>query len=222
MPIPEGTKLAEVPVILAAKIARYNDAHAAYNRTYANYVDARNAGIAAAGSLGAWIARYGAAAIQTLLDAFGMNAHNSRLVSRAEFQNVLSDMNPEVLNWVDSQALPFDVPPSKLVNPATSQNLSCELGCLYDYLTAPGKVTISGRYVAASKTMHCLFPKLAPMIDGTHSGISYYCIDRATYGPPLGLDCWDEWVGAPIDGVANPSPRAQEESCGSGVSLWLR
>jgi hypothetical protein len=35
--------------------------------------------------------------------------------------------------------------------------------------------------------MHCLFPDLAPMIDGRHSGISYYNIVRRSYAPPLAL-----------------------------------
>jgi hypothetical protein len=214
MPIRKGTKLAEVPVVLAARIANYNDAHEAYNRNYANYIAARNAGIASAGSLDAWIARDGATPIQILLDAFGMNARNSQIVPNAEFQNILSGLNPVMVNWIAGLALPLCVPPANLVNAATGQTLSDELGLLYAHLAAPGKVTISGGYVAASKTMHCLFPQLAPMIDGTHTGISYYYIDRATYHPPLGLRSWDEWVGTSIDGVANPSPR------GEGRKLW--
>jgi hypothetical protein len=62
--------------------------------------------------------------------------------------------------------------------------------------------------------MHCLFPHLAPMVDGAHTGISYYNIDRATYSPPLGLHSWDEWIGEPLKGVANPSPR------GAGRNAW--
>lgn len=62
--------------------------------------------------------------------------------------------------------------------------------------------------------MHCLFPELAPIIDGRHTGISYYNIDRATYVPPLGIDRWEKWVGEPLGTVVNPSPR------GAGRNGW--
>ncbi len=215
MPIPAGTKLTELLGILAVNIATYNEVHEArYNRPYANYIDARNAGIEAAGGLSAWIAIDGATAIQTLLIAFGMNARNSQLVAHVTLQRVLSVLSPAIINWVGGLALPLGVPPPNLVNPATGETLSAELRFLYDLLAAPGSVTNSGGYVAASKTMHCLFPQLAPMIDGKHAGISYYNIDRATYSPPLGLGDWARWVGTPIDGVSNPSPR------GAGRSGW--
>jgi hypothetical protein len=217
MPIPVGTQLAAIPGMLAANIAAYNasDANrAGYNRPYDNYFAARNAGIAAAGSLGAWIAGHGATAIQTLLIAFGMNARNSQLVPHAAFQGVLSAVNPAIVNWVAGIALPLGVPPPNLVNAATGATLSAELQLIYNALATPGSVTNRGGYVAASKTMHCLFPELAPMIDGAHTGISYYNIDRPTYAPPLGLGNWARWVGVPIHGVANPSPR------GAGRNAW--
>jgi len=201
--------------MLAGNIATYNDTYGAdYNGPYAEYIAARNAGIAVAGSLGDWIAGEGAFQIQTLLITLGMNARDSRLVPHATFKGVLSGLKPMIVDWVAGLALPLGVPPPNLVNVATAETLSAELRLLYDLLAAPGSVTNSGGYVAASKTMHCLFPKLAPMIDGRHTGISYYNIDRATYAPPLGLGSWARWVGAPIDGVANPSPR------GAGRNGW--
>lgn len=217
MPIPVGTELAAIPSMLAANTAAYNasDANGAgYNCQYDSYIAARNAGIAAAGSLGAWIVGDGATAIQTLLTAFGMNARNSQLVPHAQFRGVLSAVNPAIVNWIGGIALPLSVPPPKLVNAATGATLSAELQLMYDRLATPGSVTDSGGYVAASKAMHCLFPELAPMIDGAHTGVSYYNIDRATYAPPLGLSEWAGWVGEPIHGVANPSPR------GAGRNAW--
>lgn len=100
------------------------------------------------------------------------------------------------------------------MNAATSHTLSAELRLLYDRLARPSSVTESGGYVAASKTMHCLFPGLAPIIDGRHTGISYYNIDRATYVPPSGSDHWEQRVGEPLATVVNPSPR------GGGRNGW--
>jgi hypothetical protein len=218
MPIPAGTKLAEIQGLLANKIAAYNDPAeytSGYNHPYNNYIVARTDGIEAAGSLGAWIAGGGAAdAIQTLLIAFGMNARNSELVPLPAIQQTLAGINPAVVNWVAGIPLPLSVPPANLVNPATDTTLSAELQSIYNALAAPGSVTLSGGYVSASKAVHCLFPELAPMIDGAHTGISYYNTVRATYKPPLGLVDWAAWIGAPIPGVANPSPR------GAGRHAW--
>lgn len=216
MPIPKGTKLAEVPAMLAANITRYNAiVGATYNPPYRDYIATRNDGIAAARSLSAWLAGNGAAPIQMLLVAFGLDAQNSHLVPRARFQAILSGLPSAVVNWVAGLTLPLEAPPPRLVNAATGHTLSAELQLLYDSFARQNSVTDSGGYVAASKTMHCLFPELAPIIDGRHTGISYYKIDRATYVPPLGIDNrWEKWVGEPLGTVVNPSPR------GAGRNGW--
>lgn len=218
MPIPASTQLAEIQGMLANKIAAYNDPAAytaGYNREYNNYILARTAGIKATGSLGAWIAGSGAGeVIQALLVAFGMNARNSELVPLPALQQALADINLTTANWVASISLPLSVPPAKLLNPSTGATLSAELQTIYHALAKFDSVTVSGGYVAVSKTMHCLFPDLAPMIDGAHTGISYYNIVRATYVPPLGLGDWEAWIGMRILGVVNPSPR------GAGRHAW--
>jgi hypothetical protein len=108
MPIPNGTKLAEVPPMLAANIARYNAREeAAYNPPYADYIATRNAGIAAAGGLSAWLAGNGAAPIQMLLNAFGMYLQKSRLVPLARFQGTLSGMSSAIVDCVAGLTLPL-------------------------------------------------------------------------------------------------------------------
>jgi len=208
MPIPEGTTLAAVPGVLAAKVAAYNTTvGATYNPPYADYIAVRKSGIATTGSLSAWLASDGAASVQSLLKAFGMNLRTSKLIAPVGFQGVLSALGPATVNWVADLALPLTAPPANLVSSATGETLSAELRLLYNVFAEPGSVTESGGYVAASKTMHCLFPELAPMIDGRHSGISYYNIDRVTYVPPLGILSWETWVGERVGRVPNPSPR---------------
>jgi hypothetical protein len=218
MPIPEYTPLEAIPRMLAATIEAYNAPGAyttVYNDQYRNYIDARATGIATSGRLAAWVAgREAPCAIQNLLERFGMRARNSALAQLDAFQAALASIDPGTMNWVSGISLPLDLPPPALVNPATGVNLSLDLVAVYETLAAPGAVTVSGGYVAASKAMHCLFPDLAPMIDGTHSGISYYNIVRRTYAPLLGLADWDAWLGVPLDTVANPSPR------GAGRNSW--
>jgi hypothetical protein len=218
MPIPKGTQLTAIQGMLAANISAYNSPGTyteGYNHDYNRYVVGRAAGISAAESPAAWIANSEAASsIRALLKRFGMNARNSELVALHALQGTLAAISPETINWVFGISLPLDMPPQALMNPATGATLSAELAGIYEALATPGSITISGGYVAASKAIHCLFPELAPMIDGQHTGISYYNIDRATYTPPLRLDSWERWVGAPIEGVPNPSPR------GAGRKLW--
>ena len=199
-------------------IAAYNapgSRTAGYNLTYNHYIVCRTEGIAAAGSLSAWIAGGGAVIpIQSLLTSFGMNSRNSVLVQAGALQAALSALHAPTLHWISTLSLPLPVPPPAIINPIRGGSLADDLHAIYDSVGAPGAVTASGGYVAASKAMHCLFPNLAPMIDGEHTGLSYSRIARATYTAPLGLGDWALWVGAPLGGVPNPSPR------GAGRTGW--
>jgi hypothetical protein len=76
---------------------------------------------------------------------------------------------------------------------------------VYALCEAPGAITVSGGFVAASKLMHCLFPDLAPIVDVRHTGRSYANILRSTYTPPL-VPSWNLWLGTPLVGPPNPSP----------------
>jgi hypothetical protein len=97
--------------------------------------------------------------------------------------------------------------------PGGGPTLAAEITTIYNAFAAPGAVSIRGGFVAASKVLHCLFPELAPMIDGAHTGLSYFHIDRTTYSPPMG-GSWAGWLGGPMAGVPNPSPR------GAGRHRW--
>ena len=204
--------MGQIPVMLLKRIEAYNKGARTklYNLEYKKYIDARSSGIAAAGSLAAWVNTDKAAErVRILLRCFGMNSKGSKLVDLVGFQKTLADINPGTIDWASSIWLPLSDSPPNISNPVTGRSLSSELRAMYEVLAAPGAVTVSGGYVAASKAMHCLFPELAPMIDGRHSGISYYNIVRQTYTPPLGVVEWAGWLGAPINGVPNPSPRGQ-------------
>ena len=218
MPIPSGTVLNAIPGMFPGKIGAYNapgTRTAGYNHTYNHYIVSRGAGIAASGGLAAWIAGGSATiAMQSFLASFGMNARESVLVPVTAFQGALGSLHAPTIDWISTYSLPLAASPPALINPATGTNLAADLQTIYASLCAPGAVTASGGYVAASKALHCLFPSLAPMIDGEHTGLSYYHIVRGTYTPPLGLGDWELWVGAPMKGVPNPSPR------GAGRDGW--
>jgi len=51
---------------------------------------------------------------------------------------------------------------ASLINGVTGETLSAELKLPYNHFEAPGSVTQSDGFVAASKTMHFLFPQPAP------------------------------------------------------------
>lgn len=210
MPIPNNSALERVANSIANNISHYNTGNSGprYNRVYRDYIDARNAGIASFRTLSGWIANRGAeSAIRELLIAYGMDARKSQMISTADFHVSLRGLPAASIDWIMNQALPLCVSPARSKNPVTGNTLAVELSTLYNTLKTPGAVTKSGGYVAASKTMHCLFPDLVPMIDGTHTGISYYHITRETYCPPLCFVNWTAWIGHSIRGVPNPSPR---------------
>ncbi|CAN7664126.1 hypothetical protein LJR034_005291 [Caballeronia sp. LjRoot34] len=205
--------------MIPAKIADYNKPGtptASYNRTYEKYIACRNEGIlAAGGSLASWIATGSAAlAIRSLLVAFGMNSQKSVLVPVTVLQSTLDTIDAATLDWVSKLSLPLIAPPPEIVDLSRRQNLAEIIRDIYDLVAAPGTVTKSGGYVAASKVLHCLFPNFAPMIDGRHSGPSYYHIARDTYMAPLGLARWADWIGEDPPGVPNPSPS------GAGRASW--
>lgn len=217
MPLPAEIEIRAIPDLIPQKITAYNHGSdgLVYNEAYNQYIEERNNGIAAGGSLSAWITNGNAVGpIQALLIAYGMNARNSQLVSPPAFQAVIDGLKGASLDWINRFALPLPIAPMALMNPQTGLTLSNELTNIYNILSSPGSVTVSGGFVAASKAAHCLFPNLAPMIDGAHTGISYYNIARGTYTPPLGIVDWVGWIGHQIAGVPNPSPR------GAGRNSW--
>lgn len=218
MPIPQDTQLSALTDLLPNAIAAYNapgTRTSTYNETYSTFIAARQAGIDEHGSVYGWILNGNACqAIHDLLTAFGMNAQGSILVDYPTLTQTFVDLPEATVNWISAITIPLLMPPCEIINPNTRHSLSTELTTLYNTLTLPGAVTLSGGFVAASKSLHCLFPGLAPMIDGRHSGLSYYHISRPTYLPPLGLDDWSAWLGMPLSGIPNPSPR------GAGRNKW--
>lgn len=215
MPLPQGISIRAIPSCIPRNIREYNGMPNGprYNKAYNEYIEARNKGIAATGSLSCWIASGKAVgSIQGLLKAYGMH-RNSKLVGPTAFQKVLASLNHVSIDWINGYALPLPKPPASLINPCTGSPLSEELTNIYNTLYAPGSVTTRGGFVAASKAAHCLFPYLAPMIDGKHTGKSYYRIRRDTYTPPLGIVNWCTWIGHPIKGVCNPSPSGGGRNC---------
>lgn len=215
MAVAPGTPLAAIPALIAGEVAAYNGVArtARYNITYNNYMAARTAGIAATGSLSRWISTGGAVnSISGLLRSFGMNHRASSLVSPAALHTTLCHLQAAQLDWIAGLGIPLALAPALLAQGAGTPSLAAALTSIYGQLTAPGAVTVSGGFVAASKTLHCLFPELAPMIDGAHTGLSYFNIDRATYMSPTGS--WTSWLGGPLIGLPNPSPR------GAGRNNW--
>jgi hypothetical protein len=217
VPIPPNTPLATVAAMLPNAVVAYNagaNGHA-YNASYNAFIAARNAGLATNGNLAGWIIAGSAAiSINGLLNAYGMNARNSVLVPLPALQATLAALTADSVNWIQGVSLPVAAPPAVMINPGTGASLAAELSMIYSALSAPGAITVSGGFVASSKAMHCLFPDLIPMIDGAHTGLSYYNILRNTYLPPLGLAGWMAWLGWPMNGTRNPSPR------GAGRHSW--
>jgi hypothetical protein len=217
MPLAPSTSLLAIPGLLAATVAAYNmsgSRTARYNIPYANYIATRNGGIAVSGSLSAWIASGCAApAIMALLKKFGMDRQGSRLVKVGGVQSALAALPAKSMDWVAAFRIPLPFTPALIVPVTGGPSLAEEIVRIYNQCATPGSISVSGGIVVASKTMHCLFPDLAPMIDGRHTGISYYNVTRPTYLPPMTYS-WDAWIGTTFVGAPNPSPR------GAGWRNW--
>ncbi|WP_460135884.1 hypothetical protein [Pseudomonas sp. S1_E04] len=216
MPIPQNTSLSALAAMIPAAIIAYNAGNrtASYNHTYNTFINTRHHGVVKYGGVHGWVHSGNAATtIHALLTDFGMNIQGSKLVTPFTLAHTLQSIQKASIQWIERITLPIGAP-CKTINPHTGQNLSVELGTLYTLLSAPGAVTKSGGFVAASKTLHCLFPNLAPMIDGRHSGLSYFHILRNTYTPPLSIKTWAGWLGTLLPGPPNPSPR------GAGRHSW--
>ena len=126
-----------IPTQIPANINAYNVGPdgPAYNNAYHEYIMERDAGIAAAGSLSAWLADGNAVGpIQALLAAYGMNARKSHLVAHGAFQAIIDCLNPISLDWINGFALPLPMAPAALVNPNTDLSLSDELTNIYNVL----------------------------------------------------------------------------------------
>lgn len=217
MPLLPETQLSRIAEMLPRAVDAYNVGAKgpAYNESYNTFIAARTAGLAANATITGWIDSGDAAMrISVLLNLYGMNARNSKLLSIHVLEANLANLPAASVNWIQGVSLPVAVPPAAMINPTTGVSLAAELSGIYNYLSEPWAVTVSGGFVASSKTMHCLFPNLIPMIDGAHTGLSYHNIVRDTYLPPLGLASWEAWLGWPMNGTRNPSPR------GAGRHAW--
>ena len=201
MPITPDSTRTQIVAAIPAKIATYNAAYPAYNVTYGAFIAARAAGIAAAGSLAAWLATPDAApAFIALLDSFGMNARNSELVAPAVFAANLADLPAVPL----LAAVPFPIGTIAAIEP--------QLRTIFNCCAAPGTFSKSGGFVIGSKTAHCVLPDLCPMLDNEHIGKSLYNIAREQYLPPG--NNWAAYLGRPVVNPPNPSPR------GAGRNNW--
>lgn len=141
-----------------------------------------------------------------------MNARASQLVPINAFHTSLSSLaNQFAVDAILGVKIPtngLDV----LIGGDGRSTLTAALSGLYNYCRTAGRFTDSGGFVVASKLLHCLYPDLAPMIDGQHTGISYYNIVRVQYLPPS--SSWVAYIGYQPKGVPNPSPR------GAGRHSW--
>lgn len=185
----------------------------AFNASYATFIENRERGIARQGSLSAWLATDAASmAVWGLLDSFGMNIRNSRLISvDMGFSDSLASLQT-IANLDGLNSIPFPTGGLNATVFPSVLSVADELILLYDYCCSSARFSNSGGFVIASKVLHCVLPNLAPMIDGLHSGISYYNFSRASYFPPGGD--WTTYLGFQIDGLTNPSPR------GAGRNNW--
>jgi hypothetical protein len=210
MPLPPGITRTAIVNSIQSRIISYNRTNFGYNNAYSSFLNKRNAGIIKYGGLENWLSSPSATnCIMDLLNAFGMNARNSKLKQPSDFlKNLLNlpkNVNLAILSDVK-------IPTGGLSNKISDTTPEKELRALFDYCEEVGKFSESGGYVIGSKVCHCILPDLCPMLDGTHIAISLSHIVQSEYLPPY--DNWISYLGHEAISPVNPSPQ------GAGRYYW--
>ena len=206
MPIPEGVETDYIINNMEKRIQKYNLNHDNYVGHYKNYINKRNHYIEELGDLSNAVREKDFILdIEKILIEYGMNSRNSELMNNSTFQNTLIN-NIDVIDEIENSKKTI----SSITNNA---ELIKKIKILYNKLSKPQALTLSGGFVIASKTMHFLFPELFIMIDGAHIGISLYNIDDYVPHPIDGKN-WYSVFSDYSGKKSNPSPR------GNGRRSW--
>lgn len=203
MVLKEGISRKEIVSSIQERILGYNRDHDDYNRAYASFTGERASDIAAHKDIEGWLTSDEAGpCIRKLMVDFGMNSQGSKLESPEKFtagvQGIPEAVNIKILSSVK-------IPAGTLNTPVDRTTVEAEICALFDYCASRGRFSISGGFVIGSKTSHCIFPELCPMLDGRHIAISLYNVDRGEYLPPG--NNWRSYLGRDKRTPINPSPQ---------------
>lgn len=206
MPIPEGVTTSYIVKNLHERILNYNIKFDFYVTDYNKYLSQRKFLLNVNNEFQKLLMNDEfISALRWILIKFGMNARQSQLTEISSFSKVIKESIPifeEILKHkkvITNLDFTIDNESRKLYK------LICDI---YNRFSEPAKLSYSGGFVIASKTLHFVLPDLFIMIDGAHIGISLYHI---TDYQPL-VDEGKDWY-AVIPGYSgkkpNPSPRGQ-------------
>jgi len=141
--------------------------------------------------------------LRWILDKFGMNARLSKLTDKPIFSKVLEESAPVLKKITRHES---DITHLNFNASNESRNYYESICEIYELYSERGRLSDSGGFVIASKTLHFILPELFIMIDGSHIGISLYNIDDYEPFEEDGDD-WYEAIPNYSGKKPNPSPR---------------
>ena len=206
MPIPVGITTSVLVRNIQERIKNYNQNLDFYVRDYQQYISKRRSIFCETHKISdifqndEYISE-----LRWILDKFGMNARRSQLTEQSSFSKVIEESTPIFEKILEHETTLQKVSFTNSNQSRDYYSLICEI---YNLFSKPGKLSYSGGFVIASKTMHFILPDLFVMIDGAHIGISLYNISDYHPHSDNGKD-WFEAIPSYSGKKSNPSPRGQ-------------
>lgn len=213
MPVPKRTSTSYIIENIQDLINKYNQLYrSSYVRDYRCFIRERNRLLAANnGDLAKLLndPRF-TDQLRDILTKFGMDTRASQLSPRQRFSDTISQVCSEfdLLNAAQMRIYTLNL--HQMVG---SQIADSVVRNIFNLFETPRRLSISGGFVVASKTMHFIMPELFIMLDGKHVGISLYKISDYYPHPDDGRD-WFDVIPNYSGRKPNPSPR------GEGRKLW--
>ena len=206
MPIPEMVPTSFLVRNIRERIKNYNQHLDFYVRDYKQYISQRRSIFSETHEISDLLMNDEfIIELRWILDKFGMNARLSQLTEQSSFSKVIEESTPIFEEILEHETTLQKVSFTNSNQSRDFYSLICEI---YNLFSEPGKLSYSGGFVIASKTMHFILPDLFVMIDGAHIGISLYHISDYRPHSEDGRD-WIETIPNYSGKKPNPSPRGQ-------------
>ena len=212
MPIPKGTRTTYIVENMSNLVNNYNYSEKDYVKDYNRFMLEGNHLFELHNNTFEEMLndRVFSEELRRILIKFGLDARASRLMPLQSIQNTISYCAPEFDQLRTANILLQNL---NLSHEENGRSIYSIIRSIFDIFSEPNRITQSGGFVAASKTMHFIMPQLFIILDGQHIAISLYNISDYYPHQKDGGD-WGEIIPQYSGLTPNPSPR------GGGRENW--
>lgn len=212
MPISRGTVTTDIVKNLPYLVSKYNRCEQLFVQVYNRFMRERNHLLELHNGIFRTLLNdpiFGNYLRGILVD-FGLDARGSKLVSPQRILETISGCGSESDRLKSAN---ISLHTLNLHQTIENQTVGSIIVRIFDFFAKPYRITESGGFVAASKTMHFIMPELFIILDGQHIAISLYNISDYNPHPEDGRS-WADVVPNYSGNKPNPSPR------GNGRKSW--